>query len=260
MLEFSWQSFAFALINFLILVWLLCKFLHRPLLSVLKQRREGIEKARGDIEAEMEKLKAARTEYETKLAAAATERDELLVEARKTVEQTRKEMLEKATAEAERDVARLKQAWEQEQRSALKDLQDDISNASIEIARRVLLKTADTDLHRELMERLVNELDELKAGERKTPGKSLKQDEAVRVVSAVAPGKSEQAAAEKSIRAIAGDAVEIAWQTDPDLVAGARVEFGSISVDSSLADILAAVREQAAAAEEPGAGKEDESR
>ena len=42
MLEFSWPAFAFAVVNFLILVGLLYRFLHKPILAVLEQRRQGI--------------------------------------------------------------------------------------------------------------------------------------------------------------------------------------------------------------------------
>ena len=59
-MEFDWTTFILEIINFLILVWILKRFLYRPVLGVVARRRAGIEKTLADarrIEAEAGELR-----------------------------------------------------------------------------------------------------------------------------------------------------------------------------------------------------------
>jgi F-type H+-transporting ATPase subunit b len=42
-MELDWTTFALEIINFLALIWILKRFLYRPVLATLGQRRAGIE-------------------------------------------------------------------------------------------------------------------------------------------------------------------------------------------------------------------------
>jgi len=55
-MNFSWWSFALQAANFLILVWLLRRFLFKPVSAIVARRKEEI--ARGMAEASAEKQKA----------------------------------------------------------------------------------------------------------------------------------------------------------------------------------------------------------
>ena len=41
-MELNWSTFLLEIINFLVLVWILKRFLYRPVLAVLEKRREEI--------------------------------------------------------------------------------------------------------------------------------------------------------------------------------------------------------------------------
>ena len=59
-MEFDWTTFILEIINFLILVWILKRFLYRPILDVIARRRAGVEKTLADarrIEIEAGELK-----------------------------------------------------------------------------------------------------------------------------------------------------------------------------------------------------------
>ena len=44
-MELNWSTFLLEIINFLVLVWILKRFLYRPVLSVLDKRRKSIEES-----------------------------------------------------------------------------------------------------------------------------------------------------------------------------------------------------------------------
>lgn len=74
-MEFDWTTFTLEIINFLILVWILKRFLYRPVLDVIARRRAGIEKTLADaqrIEADANLLKQ---QNEQRLAQWETEKE-----------------------------------------------------------------------------------------------------------------------------------------------------------------------------------------
>ena len=66
----------------------------------------------------------------------------------------------------------------------------------------------------------------------------------VRVVSAQPLDGPERMRVEELLQALGDGGVELTFDTDPALIAGARVEFSSQAVDASLADVLDEVRER----------------
>lgn len=110
-MSIDWITVAAQLINFLVLVWLLKRFLYRPILDGIDAReaeisarmsqatreRESAEAAEAEYRAETARLKAARDgALEQALAEAETERDDMLAHARTRLTK------EQAAREAER--------------------------------------------------------------------------------------------------------------------------------------------------------------
>ena len=246
-LDFTWQGFVFALANFLILVGLLYKFLHKPLLAVLEKRRQSIADAHKKARDEADKAQDAWKEYQAKLSAIQEERDRLLSETRRDAEEAGERMIASAREEAGREVANLKRAYDRERHDALKDLEEDIAGVSLDLARGVLEKLVDTDVDARLHAHLLEELDGLASGGDERAGHDLTHGEApVRVLSARQLGEPERAEIAKRLEALTDDEVRLEFDTDADLIAGTRVEFSAMAVDATLSEVLATVRERIA--------------
>ncbi len=246
-LDFSWQGFVFALANFLLLVGLLYKFLHKPLLAVLEKRRKSIADAHKKARDEADKAQEAWKEYQAKLSAIQEERDRLLSETRRDAEEAGKRMIASAREEAGREVANLKRAYERERHDALKGLEEDIAGVSLDLARGVLEKIVDTAADATLHAHLLEELDGLASGGNERAGHDLAHGEtAVRVLSARQLGEPERAEIAKRVEALTDDDVRVEFDTDENLIAGTRVEFSAMAVDATLSEVLDTVRERLA--------------
>jgi len=256
MLEFTWQSFVFACVNFLILAALLYRFLHKPLLGVLERRREGIEQGRKAAEEQVEQARQSRAAYEEKLAGAEDEGQRLLAEARERAESAAGIVLEKAKSDAARETTKQKQAYDQERREALKGLQTELIAAGVDLARQVLVKVADQDLDARLDRQLLQELDALAEKGVETAGAD---EMPVRVVSARELDAAAREALKQRIAAVGGDASQALFEVDGSVVAGSRVEFGTVVVDATLSDLLAGAVASAAEAEETHGTEENAS-
>ncbi len=243
MLEFSWESFIFAIANFFILAALLFWLLHKPLLTVLAKRKQGIADTQQSASEAQKNADALKQDYEKKLSELAVDRDRVLAEARKKAEESGTELQAEARADAERDVADLRKAFEQEAADALRELQADIATTSVEMARGILSETTGEDLDRRLTAKLHEQL-QAHAPADGQAGIAGSGDLPVRVISAREPDADSRNRTTELVNAIAGPGTEVSFETDPTLVAGARVEFCSLAVDATVAGILAGIRER----------------
>jgi len=245
MFEFSWASFAYTIVNFVILAAILYKVLHKPLLDALAKREEGIKDVRRKAEEAAEQAHRTQQDYQRRLDGIEAERDRLLAEARQRADEAREELIARARAEAEREIANLHRDWERQRHDALAAVQQDVVDVALELARRVLAEVADQDVEARLREHLVRELQEMaKTNDKRTLHALFAAEGPVTVLSAQPLDEPERTRIAGLIQALADDAVEVSFDVDEDLVAGARVEFSSRAIDASLADVVVAVRER----------------
>ena len=238
MLDFSWLSFGFAVLNFIILAALLWRFLHKPLLNALEKRETDIETARKQASDETLKAEEVRKQYEDKLASAATERDELLAEARRATEAAREKLIADATADARRQAENLARAAERERNESVAKLQELVADTAVSVAGSVLARVSDADIEERLEAMLLKELSSI-------DGDALKGADQcpVRVTSANDLNTASRNAITTAIADAAGAEPTLEFKTDQALLAGTRVEFNAFAVDTSLLDVLARVRE-----------------
>jgi len=242
-LQFTWQAFLLTILNFLILVALLYKFLHKPLLNALKKRRERIEAAQSEAEEQARQAESARREYEARCANISQERDQLFADARAKTEKDREAILQKARGDAERQFASQKSAYERERREALTDMQEDIVGVALETAQTILKKLVDDEVRARLHAQLIEQLDAL-ASKQDAKRELAGPGSSVHVVSAQPLSEEQRGALLERIEAIAGAAAEVEFDVDEGLIAGARVEFSARAIDATLSDIAESVRER----------------
>lgn len=160
MSEFGVQPILLAaqVVNFLILLFILKRFLYKPLLNVLQKRKDAI----------AESLKNAQ-EIEIKLAEAAKEKDKIIEEAAKQAEkivnganQAREDILEdsRKTGEnlAQKIVEDAKIQMQLEQEKLRQAVRSDATNLVMLVFQKITGKTINKSQQKELIEKAVKEL------------------------------------------------------------------------------------------------------
>ncbi len=67
-MELSWTTFLFEIVNFLVLVWILKRFLYKPVLDVIARRRAAIEKNLAEAREKEGQAQALQAQYQNRLA------------------------------------------------------------------------------------------------------------------------------------------------------------------------------------------------
>jgi F-type H+-transporting ATPase subunit b len=237
--EFDWTTFALEIANFLILVWILKRFLYRPVLDVIAKRRAGVEKTLADakrIEAEAGEL---RQRCERELAQ--WEKDKEAAQAR---------LREELAAERERLMAGLEAsiAEERERRRVLDerrqhDLQRAVEEQGIAqgaaFSARLLGRVATPELEARLYALLLEDLRSLRPEDRRAvaeaaavPGLELK------VQSAFALDAKRRDELAHALADVAGRELPVVYRENPELLAGFHVAIGPWILHANLRDEL----------------------
>ncbi len=132
--------FAWTLVAFLIILFILGKFAWKPILNMLNERETGIANSIAAAEKVRSEMSQMQAENEVLLAKAREERTVILKEAKETREKIVNEAKDKAKAEADKILSEARIQIEQQRNAALTAVKNDIGNLAIEVAEKVLRK------------------------------------------------------------------------------------------------------------------------
>ncbi len=159
----SYVSLAiFTVINLLAAFFILKHFLFKPILRMLRKRRQLISDELAQAEETMEKAKEKINQAEEKLDASTREAAGILSDARSQADQQR----EKILTDARRNAANLDTRAETEDNrlrvTMLNDVRNEVADLSVAIASKVIGQAMDKSHQRELVEQLLEEEPTLK--------------------------------------------------------------------------------------------------
>lgn len=154
-------------INFLVLLWLLKRFLYKPLTNMLDQRKSRIEEDLEEARQKKKKAEELKKKYENELKNAREDAQEIVEEAEERGKKKAEEILEDAKEDAERVKKRNMQEIEQAKEEAVNELRNEVASISLMAASKFLRERLDDKKHRELINNYIDDLDEKKLGEAK---------------------------------------------------------------------------------------------
>jgi F-type H+-transporting ATPase subunit b len=147
------------LLSFLIVFFLLKRFAWKPILNMLREREESIEKAlksADEARAEMQKLQA---NNELILAEARKQSDTLIKEAREIKDKIISDAKNQASLEAEKVMKNATLTIENEKVQAINEIRNQIAEFSVLIAEKVIRKELSTESkQKEYIDSLLNDL------------------------------------------------------------------------------------------------------
>lgn len=148
----------FQVINFLLLLYLLNRFMFKPLLARMDERSAKIEKGLEDAEAAARDRELARAEREAAVSEARREAAEMIARANKIAEDTRNEILGEARAEAEKVTTRAREEINAEKERAMAELRAEVADLALTAAGRLIRAEMDAATQRRLVEEFLAEV------------------------------------------------------------------------------------------------------
>ena len=145
----------FEVVNLLIVMLILKKFLFKPVNAVLEQRQAeigGMYQKAEDAQKEAQALKQA---YDERRAGARKEADELIVAAQDSARRRGDEIVEDARDEAVQLRRRAEEDIELQKRKALREARDELADMAVDIAGKVVEREVTREDHDRLVEEFI---------------------------------------------------------------------------------------------------------
>jgi len=146
-----------SVVNFLVILYLLRRYLWGPILTVLANRAEKIREGLAMAEAAKAERERMKAEVERLLADARREAQAISERTTKAAEAAAAEIRTQAKAEADRIRERGREEAKQLHDQALAQLRSELANMVVLAASRVLGRELDADKHRALIEQSLDE-------------------------------------------------------------------------------------------------------
>jgi F-type H+-transporting ATPase subunit b len=157
-LGINWQLLLAQIVNFGVIMFVLAKFVYRPVLKIVDERREATRKAMDDvakIEHQKQEMDELRTEQLRKLD---EESGQYLERARKQAEKVQADMLAKAKAEVDEMLARGRKQLQTERQEAVDTLQDTVAGVVVRMTEKILEREFGAADQKRIMTSLEKEL------------------------------------------------------------------------------------------------------
>lgn len=232
-MQIDWWTLALQTINFLIVVWLLGRFLYQPIKRVIAEREAADHKAAEMADEKVKAAEAARASFESRQAELAETQRQNEARLHAEMETERRVMLDAAEKEAAKILADAKDRLDRERKQALDDLSAQIADLAGDLARKAL---EDGALTGDALRQSV--LDHLDASPADLA--DLRTDlsgHALTIATAAALPETDQRDWRDAL-AQRFDGATITFQTDPALLGGAELRFPHAVLSFSVADRL----------------------
>jgi len=241
-MTFDWSTLALQTVNFAVLVWLLHRFLYKPVLGLIDARR-------ADVETQYARAVAAEAAASAKVQA--LEAEQALIDRRRT------EMIKSATAEAEQaaQARRLKgeeavsallaeerKRIVEERSQALAEVRTAALDLGVDIARRFLAEMPIEVSAEGYLEQIEARLAALTPAERVEVRDGAVPGAKLCVATARPLPESVREEWRARLHRALDSTIDMEFETDPALVAGAELHFPTTILRFSWRSALAAMR------------------
>jgi F-type H+-transporting ATPase subunit b len=241
----NWFTVGAQAINFLILVWLLKRFLYKPILHAIDEREKGIATQLADAEAKKAEAHNERDDFQKKNEAFDKERAALLKKATDEANAERQRLLDVAQKDADALRAKRQEALQTEQRNLSREITRWAQKAVFAITHKTLVDLAGTSLEERMSEVFVGRLRALNGEAKEQLVAALKTSTLPAIVrSAYDLAPARQTAIESAVKNTFA-AAEVHFQIAPELVSGIELSTNGHKIAWSIADYLSTLEKSA---------------
>lgn len=231
----DWITVSAQVVNFLILVWLLHRFLYRPVMNAMSRREARITQR---LEEAREREQTAEREahsYREQRESLQQRREELLEQAKGEAQEEKKRLLDEARSEVED----MRREWQRqaarEKDEFMERLSREVASLVEDIARKALRDLADTTLEAHITQGFIRQLEALDAQGRAA---MVQSGVPVRITTAFELDASTRGRLTRAVHEHLATDLQVDFQRSEDLLCGIELASAGRRLGFNLADYL----------------------
>ena len=238
----DWFTVGAQALNFIILVWLLKRYLYKPILDAVDAREKRIAAELADADAKKADAQKERDEFEHKNEEFDRQRAALLSKATQEANAERQRLLDDARNAADALAGKRQEALRSDAINLNQVIRRRTQQEVFAIARKVLADLASASLEECMIEVFARRLQSMDGKAKEGLGKVLKAgSEPVVVRSVFELPEAQRSALQKVLSQTFSADIQVQFETAPDLVGGIELTASGQKIAWSIADYLASL-------------------
>lgn len=235
----DWFTVAAQTLNFLILVWLMKRFLYQPILRAIDTREKKIADELADAAGQVTAAKQEREEFQHKNGAFDQQRAALLAKAADEAKAERKRLLDDARAAADALAAMRRESLMDDAKNLNQAITRKAQDEVFAIARHALTELSGADLEERMIVVFASRLHTLDEATKSQLGEALRSvKEPALIRSAFELTDEPRAVIQNAINETFSADIHLCFETAPDLVSGIELTANGRKISWSIADYL----------------------
>jgi len=232
-------TFVLEIVNFLILLWLLNRFLYRPVQAAIARRQQQADEAARALETQRAALAGGQDRLQQARAAFDAERDAERQKLAAEIAAERARRLDVLRTELDEERTKAQARWAADQQQQARQQDCAAARRAEVFVRHYLERLAGPELERAITGLFLSDLAAL-ATEARDRLRAATSADTIEIATAFAPEVAERGRVEAGLLAALGHPLAARWTVDSSLIAGIAVRLDGHQLEASLAHSLAA--------------------
>ncbi len=243
-MHIDWFVFFAQIVNFLILLALLKRFLYGRIIGAMDAREARIAATFSEAELARQKARESALQYEQSLRELEQTSEELINRARTDADAHRRELMEKVREEIDLIQTRWVETLCSERANLFQELRRLTGVEVYAIARQVLNELADVVLEERIAQVLAERIETLDGKEREKIRSLTAAGERIRILSAFALSPEARTRLDQAIHRSLGPSLDGTYETADDVLSGCELRIDGYKVAWSVKDYLDTLEEK----------------
>jgi len=239
----DWFTVIAQAVNFLVLVWLLKRFLYKPILDAIDAREKKIAETIAEAVETKQAAEMQRIEFERKTQRFNDDRKTLVLEMQEEIKLKREKLLDDANQSAEAMSAKRLEAMQRAQKTLADEISRQTQDQVFAISRKTLRDLADSSLEERITQAFIRQLREMNGSTIQDLADSLiESSKPIRVLSAFDLPEVQQIAIRHAIKEISAVDTLVSFDVDPNAIAGIEMTSSGRRIAWSIDDYLTSLQ------------------
>lgn len=241
----NWFTVVAQIINFLILVWLLKRYLYKPILKAVEEREKRIASQLEDAKEKEADANKERDTFQKKNEEFDRDRNKMMDKASADAEKEKQRLLEEARNHYKDLSAKLEKALEEKKSQLKSEIKSKTQNEVFAIARKTLNDLASRDLEEQMINVFISRLKAQNDEEKNKFKDAFKEaNESIVVNSSFELKQEQQSEIEAVLKDITENEPKLNFETSANILGGIELSANGYKVSWSIDEYLGSIEKQ----------------
>ncbi|MBN1783726.1 MAG: hypothetical protein JW812_02035 [Alphaproteobacteria bacterium] len=222
-MSIDWLTVIIQAVNFLVLVWILKRFLYKPVLNAMDNRQKAVFAKLHEAEKREKAAEKVREELTEERNRVKSESKQVLLQAQKEADSEKSKMM-KITQEDMRDKQlRFEHQLEVEKKALYGAVRQLAGETLVQTAKDAMSELATKDLEKDMFTIFAEKIKGIKSDTFDSLIQAIKKEHAVVLTSAHTPSDAEKAKIESALKEVSGVSPKMVYKENKELICGIEI-------------------------------------